>query len=140
MKKVLVVIAILFSVNISFAAFTVTQSVEKTAVETKAEKEKAVMKMVAKMSAKDYEVLTGKKMNFVERLAFKITKKRFEKKLAMAEGSSSGFNIGGFALGFFLGLIGVLIAYIFIKDPNLIKWSWIGLGTVLVIILLATAL
>lgn len=58
----------------------------------------------------------------------------------MAEGTSSGFNIGGFALGFFLGLIGVLIAYVFIKDANLIKWSWIGLGAVLVIILLAAAL
>lgn len=140
MKKFLVVLAVLFSVNMSFAAFTVTAPVEKTAAEMKAEKEKALMEMIVKMSVKDYQILTGKKMNFAQRLAFKITKKRLEKKLEMAGDSSSGFNIGGFALGFFLGLIGVLIAYVFIKDENLRKWSWIGLGAALVIVLLAVLL
>lgn len=140
MKKILVVIAVLFSVNISFAAFTLTTPVEVAIAETKAQKERAMMEMVTKMTVKDYQVLTGKKMNFAERLAFKVTKKRFAKKLAMAEGTSEGFNIGGFALGFFLGLIGVLIAYVFTKDDNLRKWSWIGLGAALVIVLLAVAL
>ena len=139
MKKILVVIVILFSVNIASAAFIVSKPIENPVVETKAQKERAIMEMVTKMSVKDYEVFTGKKMNFVERLGFKITKKRFEKKLAMAESTSTGFNIGGFALGFFLGLIGVLIAYLFIQDANLRKWSWIGLGAVLVIVLLSTA-
>lgn len=137
MKKILVVIAVLFSVNISFAAFTVLQPVANHVVETKAQRERATMEMVTKMSVKDYEVLTGKKMNFAQRLGFKITKKRFEKKLAMAESITDGFNIGGFALGFFLGLIGVLIAYIASKDKNLRKWSWIGLGAILVIVLVA---
>ena len=140
MKKILVVIAVMFSVNISFGAFTVPEPVSKPVAETKAQTERAMMEMVSKMSVKDYEMLTGKKMNFADRLVFKITKKRFEKKLAMAEATSEGFNIGGFALGFLLGLIGVLIAYIFIKDSNLIKWAWIGLGVVVVITLLALAL
>lgn len=140
MKKILTIIAVLFCVNISFGAFTVTEPASKPAVETKAQKERATMEMVSKMSVKDYEVLTGKKMNFAERFVFKITKKRFEKKLARAEGTSEGFSIGGFALGFLLGLIGVLIAYIFIKDSNLIKWAWIGLGVVVVLALLAIAL
>lgn len=141
MNKMLVVIAVLFSVNMSFAAFTVTAPAEKPAMETKAEKEKAVMEMVVRMSVKDYEALTGTKMNFAQRLAYKITKKRFAKKLEMAAGeSSSGFNTGGFALGFFLGLIGVLIAYVFFKDKNLRKWSWIGLGAAPVIVLLAILL
>lgn len=140
MKKILVVVAVLFTVNISFGSFTLPIPAEKPAVETKAQKERAVMEMVSKMSVKDYEVLTGKKMNFLERFSFKITKKRFEKKLAMVEGTSSGFNIGGFALGFFLGLIGVLIAYIFIKDANLIKWSWIGVGVIVAIAILAAIL
>lgn len=136
MKKILVVIAVLFSVNVTSAAFIVSQPVENPVVETKAQKERAIMEMVTKMSVKDYEVLTGKKMNFIERLGFKVTKKRFEKKLAMAESISSGFNIGGFALGFFLGLIGVLISYVFIKDANLRKWSWIGLGAAVIIYLI----
>ena len=140
MKNFLAVIAVLFCVHTSFGAFTVTEPVNKPVTETKAQKEKAMMEMVSKMSVKDYEMLTGKKMNFAERLVFKITKKRFAKKLAMAEGGSSGFNIGGFALGLLLGLIGVLIAYIFIKDANLIKWAWIGVGVLVVILLLGLAL
>ncbi len=140
MKKILVVIAVLFSVNISFAAFTVSLPAEKPVVETKAQKERAMMEMVTKMSVKDYEVLTGKKMNFVERLSFKITKKRFEKKLAMAEGTSAGFNIGGFALGFLLSLLGVLIAYLVSKDTNLRKWAWIGFGASIVLYILLAAL
>ncbi|MEJ7680816.1 MAG: hypothetical protein WKG06_23780 [Segetibacter sp.] len=99
-----------------------------------------MMEMVTKMSVKDYEVLTGKKMNFVERLSFKITKKRFEKKLAMAEGTSAGFNIGGFALGFLLSLLGVLIAYLVSKDTNLRKWAWIGFGASVVLYILLAAL
>jgi hypothetical protein len=41
---------------------------------------------------------------------------------------TEGFHLGGFALGLFLFLIGVLIAYL-IKDGNhevRVKWAWIG--------------
>ena len=53
----------------------------------------------------------------------------------------SGFNPGGFALGFFAGLIGVLIAYL-IKDDhkkNRTKWAWLGLGIAVVLTALAYA-
>lgn len=138
MKKILFLIALFISVNASFAAFTVP-SAEKPPVETKAQKERAMMEMVVKMSVKDYEVMTGKKMNFFERLAFKAEKKRFEKQLKRAEATSEGFNIGGFLLGFLLGLLGVLLAYIFSHDSNLRKWSWIGLGAAVVVALILIA-
>ncbi|HEX8460449.1 MAG TPA: hypothetical protein VF623_03430, partial [Segetibacter sp.] len=111
MKKILFVLLVLLSVNVSFASFVVTKPDEKPQVETKEQRERKVMEMVVKMSVKDYEALTGKKMNFVERLAFKVEKKRFEKQLRKADASTEGFNVGGFLLGFFLGLIGVLLAY-----------------------------
>ena len=43
--------------------------------------------------------------------------------------------IGGFALGFLLGVIGVLIAYIIENGKNrpLIKWAWIGLAAWVVV-------
>jgi hypothetical protein len=52
--------------------------------------------------------------------------------------STSGFHVGGFALGFLIGLIGVLIAYLINDDKksNRVKWSWIGCAIGLVLGLL----
>lgn len=44
------------------------------------------------------------------------------------------FNIGGFSLGLLLGVYGVIIAYL-IKEKNVIKSSWLGLGVRAVIAL-----
>ena len=100
----------------------------------------------------DLEIMTGKKMNLFERLAFKKTQKRLKRginedgvitdkkinKLHKAYAGETGFHIGGFALGFLLGLIGVIIAYL-IKDDykkNRVKWAWIGWGVWIVLWLL----
>ena len=139
MRKILVVLAVLFSVNASFAAFVVTTPTAKPAVETKAQQDKAMMQTIVKMSVKDYETLTGKKMNFFEKIAFKVEKKRFAKQLK-ADAETEGFNLGGFVIGLGLGLIGVLLAYIFSHDSNLRKWAWIGWGVFAVIILIAFVL
>ena len=45
-------------------------------------------------------------------------------------------NVGGFALGLLLGLIGVGLAYIFSDDPTFRRSSWYGLGVWIVILLL----
>ena len=49
------------------------------------------------------------------------------------------FNIGGFLLGFLLGLIGVGLAYIFSDDPHFRRSAWYGLGTWAIIVLIAVA-
>jgi hypothetical protein len=101
------------------------------------------------------EKITGRKMNKAQSLAFKLTQKKLQngineqgevtnKKLkkVFAPDGETGFHLGGFALGFLLGVIGVLIAYL-IKDekkPNRVKWAWIGLaiwvGIVIITVLL----
>ena len=52
---------------------------------------------------------------------------------------STGFHVGGFLLGFFLGLIGIVIAYVAGGDDdvkrNRAKWAWIGFGAYVVIFL-----
>jgi hypothetical protein len=112
---------------------------------------------LATISPKSFTGLTGKKLNLAEKIGFKLSQRQL-KKCINADGSvnsqklakfskkadGGGFHGGGFALGFFLGLIGVLIAYVAFSDDNKarrIKWSWLGLvGAILFSILLFVAI
>ena len=104
----------------------------------------------------DFEKLTGKKMGLFRRAEFKLAQRDLRhsinkdgtvdsKKLAkLASGyydDDNSFHFGGFALGFFLGLIGILIAYL-INDDNhhrRVKWAWFGFGVWVAILLVAIA-
>lgn len=106
------------------------------------------------MKVKDYEKLSGRHLNFFQKITFKAGQKKLRnsfsadgtitnKKLLKAvsnDGITTGFNIGWFALGFFLGLIGVLLSYIINGDQdvkkNRQKWAWIGFGVWVVILIL----
>lgn len=108
---------------------------------------------LSRMSVKDVQAFTGKKMSLVDRIGFKtaqhklrqsinpdgtLNTKNFQKAAKKAGDGTSGFHIGGFALGFLLGLIGVLIAYLINDDKkqNRTKWAWIGLGVAVVLYIL----
>ncbi|HYE55048.1 MAG TPA: hypothetical protein VD996_09405 [Chitinophagaceae bacterium] len=110
---------------------------------------------LADMKAADYAKLTGKKMRFFDRIGFKIAQKKLrnsinvdgtinskklEKNFRKAADGSTGFHLGGFALGFLLGLIGVLIAYLLNDEykSNRVKWAWLGVAAALVFWLLLT--
>lgn len=108
---------------------------------------------LSQIKIKDVEQLTGNKMNFGDRIKFTVAQKKlrgyiapdgfidakalnkaFNKYQKREEGS---FNIGGFALGFLLGPIGVLIAYL-INDDNKqsrVRSAWKGFLAALVIAL-----
>jgi len=105
---------------------------------------------LSKISLKDFETLTNRKMKFFDRIAFKagqkklrsgiaedgtLKKKNLEKMMTKYYGGETGFHFGGFALGFFLGLIGVLIAYLINDDykKNRVKWAWIAVGILVVL-------
>jgi hypothetical protein len=109
---------------------------------------------LSQIDLKTLETLTGRRIGFVNKISFKLAQRNLRKsihpdgtvnakklKRFISDGDhSTGFHGGGFALGFFVGLIGVLIAYL-IKDdikPNRVKWAWIGFGirTVLSVIVL----
>jgi hypothetical protein len=107
---------------------------------------------LSELNVKDYELLSGKKMTLFDKMVFKKAQKQLKQsinedgtfnkkklnKIAKKFEGDSGFHIGGFALGFLLGLIGVLIAYLINDDykQNRVKWSWIGLGVGVVLYLL----
>lgn len=116
---------------------------------------------ISKMKVQDYEKLSGRHLNLFDKIMFKAGQKKLKNSIA-ADGTitnkrlikamygdgvdhSRGFHLGGFALGFFVGLIGVLIAYIIRGDEevdrNRRKWAWIGFGTyILLVVALIIAL
>lgn len=118
--------------------------------------QKISLQQLSEISMKDLQTLTGRKMKLAEKIAFKSGQKklrdninrdgtldkRFLKKINKADDVTSGFHLGGFALGFLLFLIGVLIAYL-IKDDKKsarIKWAWIGAALSLVVIIILAAI
>jgi len=98
---------------------------------------------LSRISIKEVQELRGEKLKFADRLAFKAAQKKLRntinpdgtlenkvfKNLKRAEDHTTGFHLGGFALGFFVGLIGVIIAYIIDDEnkKNRVKWAWLGL-------------
>jgi len=116
------------------------------------------MQELSTISVKDFEQMTGKKMGSVNKAMFKAAQKKLRhsidkngniknKKIERlykkhSSDVTAGFNIGGFALGFFLSLLGVLIAYLIHtdNDANFRKWAWIGAAVGLVFWLLLSLL
>ena len=107
---------------------------------------------LSELNVKELESLTGKQMKLADKVGFKIAQKKLRNsinpdgsfdnrkidKMAAKAVDGSGFNIGGFALGFLLFLIGVLIAYLINdeKKAERVKWAWIGAAAGLVFWLL----
>ncbi|MFC0775898.1 hypothetical protein [Terrimonas alba] len=115
--------------------------------------EKVSLLDLSRMKIKELQQLTGKRMKLIDRIGFSLAQKqlresinndgtfnskKMQKALKRAGDGTTGFHIGGFALGFLLGLIGVLIAYL-IKDDkkaNRTKWAWIGVGVAVLLYIL----
>jgi len=152
MKKVFALLAALGLFFQSFAAITITEPRKKASelfIPVGVEGKKVSLMELSTLSVKEMESLNGKKMRLAEKVGFKISQYKLKqsiakdgtiknKRLSKAFDENGGFHIGGFALGFLLGLIGVLIAYL-IKDDRQSsrrKWAWIGWGIGVVLALL----
>ena len=98
---------------------------------------------LSQIKVKDYEALTGKKMKFLDKVKFKMkqkelkrninhdgtfSNKRVEKYFNKAALFGGSISLSGLALGLFLNLIGVLIAYLITSGDKKgrITWAWIG--------------
>ena len=130
------------------AAFAVATPTGAVIAEPVLEEQPSVAAVI-KGDRKAIETELGRKLKFKERVALKVLKYKLTKQLkqgasqvqleeTLAEGRSQ-FSFGAFALGFLLGLIGVLIAYVFM-DKSKAKYSWVGLGALLLIVILAGVL
>jgi hypothetical protein len=107
---------------------------------------------LSRISVKDFETLAGKKMKFFDKVNFKMgqrelkksinhdgtfNKKSVEKYLTNPTGPGGGFSFLGLALGFFLSLLGVLIAYVIAgaDKRSRVTWAWIGAAISLIILI-----
>jgi hypothetical protein len=141
MKRLFTVLALCFGILISTNSFAAVVEPANSQQETVTQKSPSItIEDIKTLSAKEIEEKIGQKLNWKQKLAIKLTKN----KLAKADKAedkpaeiSGGFGIG-LLLGFVLGLIGVLLAYVVFKDKQTIKGSWIGFAAVLVLIILLT--
>jgi hypothetical protein len=141
MKRLFTILALCFGILMSTNSFAVVGVPANSQQETVTQKSPSItIEDIKTLSAKEIEEKVGQKLNWKQKLAIKLTKN----KLAKADKAedkpaeiSGGFGIG-LLLGFVLGLIGVLLAYVVFKDKQTIKGSWIGLVAVVALILILT--
>jgi hypothetical protein len=105
---------------------------------------------LSRISVKDFETLSRKKMKSFEKVSFKLgqhqlkksinedgtfNKKSIEKYLSAPVGPGGGFSLVGLLLGLFLSLLGVLIAYVIAgaDKRSRVTWAWIGAAISLII-------
>lgn len=156
-KLIIVLFAVVFSIS-SNASGIISVPVDATD-NAKAGKSSTV-EMLAQIDAKTFialtpakfSELTGKKMTFAEKVSLKIVQREVKKELKkgrdvnMAEvakrAAGGSFNWGAAALGFFLGLIGVLIVYLAFKNDKETarKSAWIGFAVWAAIVLISFVL
>ena len=155
MKKTIFLLLVLLNSNFSHSASSVLEPEKLMAknmmIPLYGSKTFINLEDYLELTPKTYRNITGHKMSFKERVKFSISKKII-KKIIRKDGSVSLEKIkkygifgdwkwhwGGFALGFFLSLIGVIVT-LFFNDEN--KWDrfWTALKTALAVFLIAAAL
>ena len=107
------------------------------------------------LTPQKFQELTGKKMNLVQKVEFKMVQHRVKKMVKRGEVVTmadvqkkfdhvSSMNILGFLLGLILGPIGVIIALILKETgdvgPDCVRWSLYGLLIWLAIVFLIVLL
>lgn len=105
----------------------------------------AQLKLYTSLSVQEYEKLRGKKLNFFQKLSFKLSQRRMKnvlKAYSYGDGPSVFQKIGWLCKGILLGPLAVILAYAFLKDEEreLIKWAWFGcIGFAAIVIILLAA-
>jgi len=89
---------------------------------------------------------TGRKLKLKEKIILKLTQRKIKKRIKKGESfdikadyqaATNSFNMGGFLLGFFIPLLGSLLALLF--GWNAFKSSLLGLLCITIVIVIAIA-
>lgn len=148
MKKTLLLLTTFYFFTSAFAAFEIKSLNKANEIFLSVGKDIKITVMdLSVISIKDFEKLTGRHLNFFDRLGFSAGQKKLQKSIDPdgtinnqqllkftnpKEGHSVGSAIGWFFIGWFLSIIGVLLAYVIQAEDTVkkhrIKWAWIGFG------------
>jgi hypothetical protein len=158
MKKIFLPLLMLFACvamlqpvhAIADASSVILPSGSRAAVKPEDPANSMLVQQFLTLTPKKYYELTGKKMKLSQKISLRLAQWKVKKMIRKGKSvdlmalskkgiDSSDFNIAGFLLGFFLSLIGVLIAYL-VGGDDLIKWAWLGAGLSALIWLLAVLL
>ncbi|MDQ6755748.1 MAG: hypothetical protein M3004_02325 [Bacteroidota bacterium] len=149
MKKIKLLLFVLFGMY-AFAGVNMAYSFSINKPIANAELPSAVLTNIkvsdfVKLSAKEFSELTGKKMNFFQKLSFKFTKMRMKQDLKknpdlkltdyMKANGTFQVDILWLVLGSLVGL-GVLFAYITKQEQYKITSAWIGFGIFILLFVL----
>ena len=85
------------------------------------------------LTVKEYQKLSCKKLNLTQKVEYFLIRHKIIKPGPDKKGL---VKFGGFMLGYILGPIGILIAFITSKNKEFRRWSVIGLGTLVVSLLI----
>lgn len=150
MKKIKLLVLAVFSIY-AFSGVNMAYgfSVIKPVANTEAPMSLAASKYInvsefVKLSAKEYATLTGKKLNFLQRLSFNLTKAKMKRDLKKnpnlkitdyidSDGTSFKLDALWLILGVLIGPIGVLLAYLTKQEKYKITSSWIGFAVWLIL-------
>jgi uncharacterized membrane protein len=139
MKKIILLFVFAFISSVTWASVAPSEMYKAN--------QAAVAEAMVKFAGKEYsysnvkamvEASTHKKLSLKEKIALTLLVKK-AKKQGMDIKNTKGFEfkIGGFFLGFFLGLIGVLIAYLALsKEHGTSSLIGLGVGILLYVVFL----
>ncbi len=108
---------------------------------------------LANMNVKAYSAVAGRRLNFFQRLNFKLAQQKIKhdinadgtlkadavKKYSTPDDHAEGFHLGGLLLGLFLSVIGVGIAFLIGGEArrNRVYWALAGASAGLLILTIA---
>jgi hypothetical protein len=159
MKRFILLIAAISLVTCSFALATTSRPPLKASeifLPVGKSKIRISLLELSAISIKDLQLVTNRKLGFFEKIRFRVAQNKLRmvidrdgtinnrkiEKMLQQRGGETGFHAGGFFLGFFFLILGVLFAYLINDDykRNRVKWAWFGTSVMLgILLVLATA-
>jgi len=144
-----------FNTANAFATLTVIAPTTKPAINEPNPLSLITAKQFLDLTPQKFQQLTGKKMNFFQKVELKMTQHKVKKMVKKGEvvtmadvqkkmEDMGSMNVLGFLLGLILGPVGVIIALILKETgdvgPDVVRWSLYGLLIWLAVVLLIVLL